>query len=113
MINNPKTSKSDNCKLVDDSTVAETVVKDDQSQIQSTIDNLVSNATNDKCRMNESKCKELHISFSKTNRSFKPITINGKHLEVVKDAKILKMIISSNLKLNTHVSEIVKKPLNT
>ena len=54
-----------------------------------------------------------YICFSKTNRSFKPITINGKHLEVVKDAKILKMIISSNLKLNTHVSEIVKKPLNT
>lgn len=35
--------------------------------------------------MNESKCKELRISFSKTDRSFDPITINGKHLEVVKN----------------------------
>ena len=77
---------------IDDSTVAETLMKDNQSQIQNTIDNLVSDATNDKFQMNEFKCKELHIRFSKTDRSFEPITINGKHLEVVKDAKILGMI---------------------
>ena len=54
-------------------------MKDDQNQIQNTIDNLVSDVTNnDKFQMNESKCKELRICFSKTDRSFEPITINGK-----------------------------------
>ena len=45
-------------KYVDDSTVVETVKKNDESQMQNTIDNLVSNATNDKFQMNESKCKD-------------------------------------------------------
>ena len=51
MINDLKTSESDTWKYIDDSTVAETVMKDDQSQIQNTIVNLVSDATNDKFQM--------------------------------------------------------------
>ena len=58
MINDLKTLESVMWKYVDDSTVAETVIKNDESQMQNTIDNLDSNATNDKFQMNESKCKD-------------------------------------------------------
>ena len=58
MINDLKTLESVMWKYVDDSTVVETVKKNDESQMQNTIDNLVSNATNDKFQMNKSKCKD-------------------------------------------------------
>ena len=59
--------------------------------------------------MNESKCKEIRISFAKTEKVLDPITINNSPLEVVKEAKILGLNISNNLKWNIHVTEIVKK----
>ena len=41
--------------------------------------------------------------------SFNPIVINDKQIDVVSHAKILGVNISSNLKWNHHISEVVKK----
>ena len=41
--------------------------------------------------------------------SFDPIVINGKDIDVVPKAKVLGLTLSSNLKWNNHVDEIVKK----
>ena len=95
-------------KYVDDSTIAETVQKNEVSQIQEIVDRLVKKTHEDKFQMNESKCKEIRISFAKTEKVLDPITINNSPLEVVKEAKILGLNISNNLKWNIHVTEIVK-----
>ena len=55
------------------------------------------------------KCKELRISFSFKPASFDTIVINGKDIDVVPKAKVLALTLSSNLKWNNHVDEIVKK----
>ena len=60
-------------------------------------------------QMNEAKCKELRVSFARTNPQFDPVMVNEKPLEIVQHAKPLGLNISSDLKWNFHVSEITKK----
>jgi hypothetical protein len=43
--------------------------------------------------MNEGKCKELQIGFSKLINQFEPIKIHNNLLEVVKSAKILGQLV--------------------
>ena len=60
----------------------------------------------DKLQLNESKCKELRISFSTKIAAFDPVTINEKAIDIVSNAKIRGLNISNNLKWNFHVNEI-------
>ena len=58
------------------------------------------------------KCKELRIDFSRnsnTSHTLAPILVNGKELEIVNNAKILGLTISSDLKWRVHVETIVSK----
>ena len=84
MINELKISGTQMWKYVDDSTISETVQKNEESQIQENVDRLVKKTNEDKFQMNESKCKEIRISFAKTEKVLDPITINNSPLEVVK-----------------------------
>ena len=59
--------------------------------------------------MNESKCKELRISFTKSENPLEPITINNMNIEVVPSAKLLGVMISNDLKWNVHAEMICKK----
>ena len=59
--------------------------------------------------LNHEKCKEMRISFVTTPQRFDVITIDGKELEVVKSAKLLRVTLSDNLSWNAHVNELVKK----
>ena len=59
--------------------------------------------------MNEGKCKELRISFSRSPPDFNPIVVNSKDLECVHKAKMLGVTFSVDLIWNAHVDEIVKK----
>ena len=60
-------------------------------------------------QLNEGKCKELRISFSRSPPDFDPIVVNSKDLECVQKAKMLGVTFSVDLKWNAHVDEIVKK----
>ena len=59
--------------------------------------------------MNESKGKELRISFTKSENPLEPITINNTIVEVVPSAKLLGVMISNDLKWNVHVEMMCKK----
>ena len=59
--------------------------------------------------MNETKCKELQVSFSRSAVSFEAVTINNKPIEVVTSVKLLGLTISNNLKWNTHIENVIKK----
>ena len=109
MINDLDIPDTDLWKYVDDTTISETVLKNEVSNIQTAVDTLSSYATKDKFQLNESKCKELRISFSKKNTTFNPILVNNKQIDIVSHAKILGLHISSDLKWNYHLNEIIKK----
>ena len=92
-------------KYVDDTSMAETVHKGQPSGIQVAADDLVRQAEMDKFQLNETKCKELQISFSKSVDPFDAVTINNKPIEVVTSVKLLGLTISNNLKWNAHIRE--------
>ena len=96
-------------KYVDDTSLAETVRKGQPGGIQVAVDDLVRQAEMDKFQLNETKCKELQISFSKSVDPFDAVTINNKPIEVVTSMKLLGLTISNNLKWNAHIENIVKK----
>ena len=109
MINGLDITGSDLWKYVDDTTVSEIVSKVQESNIQNTVDTFSTRTTVNKFELNEPKYKELHISFTTKPASFDPIVINGKDIDVISKAKVLGLTLSSNLKWNNHVDEIVKK----
>ena len=41
-------------------------------------------------QLNESKCKELRISFTKSENTLEPVTIDNTNTDVVPSAKLLK-----------------------
>ena len=90
MINDLTTPTTTSCeslwKYVDDTTLSETVSKKDQSLIQESVDAVQAWATSNMAELNEEKCKELRIDFSREpteNTSLHPILINHKEIEVV------------------------------
>jgi hypothetical protein len=96
-------------KYVDDSTLSESVCRDGPSNLQKYVDEFNEKSTADGFQINESKCKEIRISFAPSTREFQPITINGKNVELVTSVKLLGLTISDNLKWNSHISYICKK----
>ena len=99
-------------KYVDDSTISETILKGQVSNIQTAVDIVASRAASDKFQMNETKCKEMRNCFC-TNGTpdLNPIVINDKQIDFVSHAKILGVNISSDPKWNHHIriAEVVKK----
>ena len=65
--------------------------------IQSDVEELITKSNQNKFQLNESKCKELRISFAKPTAVFAPIVINGEAIEVVYTVKLLGLNISSCL----------------
>ena len=90
--------------------ILELTVHDGQpSGIQFAVNDLVRQAEIDKFQLNETKCKELQISFSRSVDPFEAVTINNKPIEVVTSAKLLGLTISINPKWNAHIENVIKK----
>ena len=77
--------------------------------MQSRVDELVRKSETDGFQLNESKCKELRISFSRSGSTVDHITINDKQIEVVSSAKLLGVVVSDKLRWYAHVESICKK----
>ena len=108
MIDDINTSNTELWKYVDNTTIGECVDKGEDSHIQSDIEELIGKSNQNMFQLNESKCKELRISFAKPVADFAPIVINRKAKEVVSTVKLLGLNISSDLQWNCHVAEISK-----
>ena len=109
MIDDINGDKLDLRKFVDDTTMAEAVPSDGNSKIQESVDDFVDQTLATKFQRNETKCKELRITFSKSDPILYPIVVKNQPLEIVKSAKLLGMNISSDLKWNIHITKIMKK----
>ncbi|KAK3735987.1 hypothetical protein QZH41_006320 [Actinostola sp. cb2023] len=109
MIDDIGVTNTDLWKYVDDTTIAEPVHKNEISNIQSAVSELITKSHQNKFQLNEAKCKELRISFAKSAPDFALIVVNEKPIEVASNVKLLGLNISDNLKWNVHISEIIRK----
>ena len=106
MINDLSVANTNIWKYVDDTTLAKCVGKNRTSSMQSHVDKFVTKSRADGFQLNKSKCKELKISFTKSENT---VTINNTNIEVAPSAKLLGVMISNDLKWNVHVEMICKK----
>ena len=96
-------------KFADDNTISEVILKDEESILQETMNQVADWSKNNKFQLNPKKCKELRINFTKQPHSYEPVRINNQCLELVKSAKILGMLITDDLKWNSHIENTVSK----
>ena len=100
IINDLTTSLSNPWKFVDDTTILEIVKKYQRSTIQLEVDQVQNWTEISLAELNE-ECKELRIDLSENgNRrnTLAPIIVNDKELEIVSNATILGLTVSSDLK---------------
>ena len=109
MINDLVVENAHFWKYVDDTTISETVAKGELSNAQCTTDRVIQWSLENRVQLNTDKCKEMRISFTKSQQEFEPILINGDALEVVENVKLLGLNISSDLTWNIHINETIKK----
>ncbi len=110
LINDLSTTGSCNIwKYVDDTTISEMIPKGQGSDLQGVVDDLSRQVAMNGFQLNEDKCKELHISFSRSSFEFDAIVVNNKELKCVQKVKLLGVTLSDDLKWNAHIVEIVKK----
>ena len=93
-------------KYVDDTTISETVAKGELSNAQRTTERVVQWSLENRVQLNTDKCKEMRISFTKSQQEFEPILINSDALEVVDSVKLLGLNIFSDLTWNIHINKI-------
>ena len=94
---------------VDDISVSEIVERGRESELQVAVDDLATQSSREGFQLSETKCKDFRIGFSNTTSDFDPIVLNGKPLEIVTSAKLLGLNLTSDLKWNTHISELIRK----
>ena len=109
MINDVSVADTILWKYVDETTLVESVSNNETSYMQLRVDELVRQSEADGFQLNESKCKELRISFSISGSSVDHITINDKQIEVVSSGKLLGVVVSYNLRWKVHLESICKK----
>ena len=93
-------------RYVDDTTISETVAKGELGNAQRTTERVVQWSLENRVQLNTDKCKEMRISFTKSQQEFEPILINSDALEVVDSVKLLGLNIFSDLTWNIHINEI-------
>lgn len=73
-------------KFVDDTTASEVVKKGHPSGAQNTTNQVIGWSKKNRLILNTDKCKELQIGFPSVQRDFDPVSTDGKHMELVKQA---------------------------
>ena len=66
-------------------------------------------SNDNKFQFNLGKCKELRFNFTTQPYTDDPLNINGEPFEIVESANVLGVTLTSDLKWNKHVSNIVEK----
>ena len=94
----------------DDTTLSEIVPKSGVSTFQDTVHDVLRWSIDNGFKLNSLKCKELRIDFRrKSNTDTDLLEANGKVLEIIKSAKILRATVRNDLKWNDHVDNITAK----
>ena len=104
MINDLLVDWDDRWKYVDDSSVSETLSRNQDSNFQTILEGIMQWCVRNNMSLNPRKCKEILVCFWKNNPNFPPMIVNEQPIEVVKSAKLLGLIFKDDLKWNDHVA---------
>jgi hypothetical protein len=97
-------------KFVDDTTLLYSFGPDDSAGLlQDASEYLSSWARSNMMRLNTKKTKEIVFNFRRKISTPPKLVIDGGEIEQVAEAKILGVIVRSDLKWNSHVSMLIKK----
>ena len=88
-------------KYVDDTTIFETIPRNSVSYLQTQADALSSWCESNGAKVNSKKTLELRIDFSKLDRELDPIIINNSFISIVLSTKLLGLMVSDDLSINT------------
>ena len=106
MINDLLVDWDDRWKYVDDSSVSETLSRNQDSNFQTILEGIMQWCARNNMSLNPRKCKEILVCFWKNNPNFPPMIVDEQPIEVVKSAKLLGLIFKDDLKWNDHVAYI-------
>lgn len=96
----------------DDTTISETISKNQDSHVQAAVDILANRASVDnyEFQLNETKCKELRINLNTYNTTlFDSVVVDGIPIDLDASAKTIGLNISYDLKWHCHIDSIIKK----
>ena len=96
-------------KYVDDLTLVESMVGNQPANMQHALNMFHNWSLQNNMTLNPSKCLAMNVSFSRNLVNPVPLSIGNRILNSVDKTKILGIIIQSNLKWDSHVSELVKR----
>ena len=112
IINDLLVDWEDRWKYVDDSSLLETLARDQESILQTTLDGINQWCVRNNMSLSPRQCKEIFICFLKNNPDFPPLTIDEQPIDwLVKSAKLLGVVFNDDLTRNDRVTYIVKKSL--
>ena len=109
MVNNLVVDHDRRWKFVDDTSVSEVINKNEMGKMQCLVNDINAWCMKNDMKLNQTKCKDMIISFALEHPKLDPIFIEEHELVPVSSAKILGMYISVDLKWNTRITHIVSK----
>ena len=97
-------------KFAYDTTVIGLITNSDESEYRDQVNKLISWCNDNNLELNVHKTKEIIVDFRRKKSSPpSPLVIDGRTVEIVQNFKFLGSTISSNLKWELNVVNIVKK----
>ena len=97
-------------RFADDTTVIGLITNSDESEYRDQVNKLISWCSDNNLELNVNKTKEMIVDFRRKKSSPpSPLVIDGRTVEIVQHFKFLGSTISSNLKWELNVVNIVKK----
>ncbi len=111
MINYLVTDNDRRWKFVDDTSVSEVINKGEQGKMHSLVNVINTCCIDNDMKLNQSKCKDMIISFAKDRPKLDPIFVHNHELVPVSSVKVLGPYISADMimKWKTHIFYIVSK----
>ena len=94
-------------KYVDDLTLVESRTLSQPSKLQNTLSDFYQWSLRNNMTLNPSKCHCMFISFSKNIADQRPLFIGDECLNSVQKAKILGITVQSDLKWDSHISDLL------
>ena len=98
-------------KCSDDTTVIGLITNSDESENRDQVNKLISWCNDNNLELNVNKTKEIIVEFSRKQLVLPrlPLVIDDRTVEIVQHFKFLRSTISSNLKSELNIINIVKK----
>ncbi|CAB4009334.1 RNA-directed DNA polymerase from mobile element jockey [Paramuricea clavata] len=102
-------SSTDHWKYVDDVTISESLKKNEVSVLQSDLNTIERWTVNNNMKLNGKKCKEMIVSFVRSENDIPRLLIDGLPLDLVPSFKLLGLTMNNKLKWQDNTEALVKK----